>query len=249
MKFVYDYRTSDNSLHHGAVTATSREAAFTELKKRGIRPASLNEAPGFFNKLFGKGKRWIAIAMLSLAVTVVVCANFSLNRQLADADPLCDDRAQLYGDPGILKTLAKDSWAAVFTDAGDRFLALHAIPGRFCSCADFKNANKGAIMKSLASCPEPVEIPAEDYEEVRKIKRIVNGMRREVSEYVKDGGSVESYIERLEERTLSEVQIHDRICRELRNSKDPLVWRARNAELRMLGLPMVNDEDSGDGRK
>ena len=67
MKFVYEYRTSDNALHHGSVAAADRDAAFAALKARGVRPARLVEAPGFLNKLFGKGKRWIAIAVLSVA--------------------------------------------------------------------------------------------------------------------------------------------------------------------------------------
>ena len=67
MKFVYEYRTSDNELHHGSIAAADRDAAFASLKARGVRPARLVEAPGVLNKLLGKGKRWIAIAVLSVA--------------------------------------------------------------------------------------------------------------------------------------------------------------------------------------
>lgn len=73
MKFVYEYRTSDNVRHNATVSAPDRDAAFARLKARGIRPSRLEDAPGFFNKLFGKGKRWIAIAVLTilLALTAV----------------------------------------------------------------------------------------------------------------------------------------------------------------------------------
>ena len=67
MKFVYEYRTSDNALHSGRIAALDRDAAFAALKARGIRPARLVEAPGLVNKVFGKGKRWIAIVALSVA--------------------------------------------------------------------------------------------------------------------------------------------------------------------------------------
>ena len=74
MKFNYEYRTSDNKLHGGVVSAASREDAFSMLKARGINPARVTEAPGFFNKLFGKGKRWIAICVLAAALVAALVA-------------------------------------------------------------------------------------------------------------------------------------------------------------------------------
>ena len=74
MKFNYEYRTSDNKLHAGSVRAATREDAFSALKARGINPARVTEAPGFFNKLFGKGKRWIAICVLALALVLALAA-------------------------------------------------------------------------------------------------------------------------------------------------------------------------------
>ena len=64
MKFIYEYRTSDNVRRSGVIDASDRESAFIALKNQGVRPASMKEAPGIFNKLFGKGKRWIAIVIL-----------------------------------------------------------------------------------------------------------------------------------------------------------------------------------------
>ena len=72
MKFNYEYRTSDNKLHGGVVRAASRDDAFAVLKARGIRPGRVTEASGVFNKLFGKGKRWIAIVALAVALVVAV---------------------------------------------------------------------------------------------------------------------------------------------------------------------------------
>ena len=57
MKFIYQYRTSDNEVKRGEIVAPDREAAFQLLRAQGIKPARLEEAPGVFNKLFGKGKR------------------------------------------------------------------------------------------------------------------------------------------------------------------------------------------------
>ena len=40
------------------------EAAYAALRAQGIKAGHVDEAPGVFNKLFGKGKRWMAIAVL-----------------------------------------------------------------------------------------------------------------------------------------------------------------------------------------
>lgn len=70
MKFRFEYRTSDNVLHRGEIAAPDRESAFARLKEQGIRPARLEDAPGLGNKIFGKGKRWLAIALLAILVLV-----------------------------------------------------------------------------------------------------------------------------------------------------------------------------------
>ena len=56
MKFTYQYRTKDNAIQHGVVSATDKDAAYAALRAYGIKPSRVEELPGFFNKLFGKGK-------------------------------------------------------------------------------------------------------------------------------------------------------------------------------------------------
>lgn len=72
MRFNYEYRTSANELKNGSICASTRERVFVELRTRGIRPCRVVEAPGFFNKLFGKGKRWLAIGVLAGALLLVL---------------------------------------------------------------------------------------------------------------------------------------------------------------------------------
>lgn len=73
MKFIYQYRTPNNKQHKAFITAPTKEAAYAALKAQGIKPGRVEEAPGFFNKLFGKGKRWMAIGVLG-ALCFVLCA-------------------------------------------------------------------------------------------------------------------------------------------------------------------------------
>lgn len=82
MKFVYEYRTSDNVRHEATVSAVSRDAAFALLKERGIRPSRIEEAPGFFNILFGKGKRWLVIVILFAILVAMTMALIRRDREI-----------------------------------------------------------------------------------------------------------------------------------------------------------------------
>ena len=82
MKFLYEYRTSDNAKHSGTICAASRDAAYAAIKELGVRPSRVVEAPGFFNKLFGKGKRWLAIAALGVLVIVAIFVIHAENRTI-----------------------------------------------------------------------------------------------------------------------------------------------------------------------
>ena len=72
MLFNYEYRTSGNEPRRGSLRARTRDDVYAELKARGIRPSRVFEAPGFLNKLFGKGKRWLAILALGTVLTLTL---------------------------------------------------------------------------------------------------------------------------------------------------------------------------------
>ena len=231
MKFLYEYRTSDNVQHDGVIDAVDREAAFAALKAQGIRPGRMVEAPGFFNKLFGKGKRWIAIGVLALS-TLVLSVALWLSR-LGDGvqTPVqTADRQQIYGDPGVLEEMRANDFASVFTNLDERCLARYAQPG---DKVDMGAANPDEI--SVV----PVAIAEDDIAEIAMLKRIVNGMKAEYAAYRAAGGTAQSYCRRLAKRQREEAEIFARYEAELSRETSREVWTRRNAELRAQGLPMV----------
>ena len=246
MKFVYEYRTSDNVHHEDVIYAANREAAFSALKARGIRPAFVGEAPGFFNKLFGKGKRWMAIGVLC-ALCLVLCAVVYTQGARSDAqgsiDALIDStvRRQLAGDIAIIGEGVMSGWSDVFAQKGDRELARYAIPG-----VDIQGGviDVKAVADALAADEKTV---ATDGIEARQIKAIVRGMKNELREYVAQGGSIEKYALRLARRQAEELSVRSRIQdefrRELQREPDTeelmAIWQEKNGELRQLGLPPI----------
>ena len=239
MRFLYSYKTSSNECRNGEIVAANREAAYSALKAQGIRPYRVEEAPGLFNKLFGKGKRWMAIVVLSLLAAALAIA-LALVENETPSD--IEDRAQVYGDAGVIRAASANGWATVFKDPGDRFLAGHAIPGVPCACGSLTKENRAGIVSALAAGRgRRIEMVPGELAEIAKMKRIVNGMRRELDEYLADGGNVEGYMKRLDLRQTAEVGVYERAKRELQRSEDENLWRSRNASLRAMGLPMVSE--------
>lgn len=262
MKFIYKYRTRENKPREGVINAPTRDAVFVSLKAKGIRPCYVAEAPGLFNKLFGRGKRWMAIFIL--AVVAVVSSGLVLVGMDASAEPTAEMRSQVYGDPELLQECMTLDWANVFDNPADRFLARYAQPGLEVRVLDEESLCNAAESLKADAC-STIRIKVDDRPEIKKIKRIINGMKLELGQYISDGGNYSGYVERLGDRQKIEISISKAVRQEfqvlerkgetargeeLQRLKQ--IWRGKNQLLRefgMLSVPMPEDwtnEDFGE---
>lgn len=243
MRFLYEYRTSDNVKHDGEVVASNREAAYALLKAQGIRPGALVEAPGFFNKLFGKGKRWIAIVVLAIAAVVSLGYAFRMRQGVRFSAYQFDSptRRQLIGDAAVIEKGIKTGWFDVFDDTGDRFLAGFAIPG---VPVAVRNTSVEEIVGALR---REVPVSVDDPIEVRQIKAIVAGMKDEIRALQKDGWTIKEVGTALVNRQEKEIGFYNRAKNELENARrrnlpEPeltALWERKNDELRNMGIKLV----------
>jgi len=256
VKFLYEYRTPDNAKHNGVICASDREAAYAELKKRGIKPSRFAEAPGFFNKLFGKGKRWIAIAVLGALVVVsafVIRSNNRTIRTIEQSQDVFDStmRRQVIGDPAIIERGIRTGWADVFEHEGDRFLASYAVPG---AIPAVRNTTEAELQRSLAQsarCESPDGI------EARQICAIVQGLKIELRDYLADGGTLAKYGQRIVKRQEEEIGYYHRVRNEIENAAKTKMTdgeleklcERRNVVLRQLGIRPVTLPDRNEGRR
>lgn len=222
MRFLYEYRTSDNAKHNGVVCAADREAAYAELKKQGIKPSRFAEAPGFFNKLFGKGKRWMAIGVLG-ALCCVLCAVLVRTRhEIQDAKQEVQStilpRHQIANLPKDWPSLI----AAIFADEVDRTLALYSQPGVIVT--------------------KPSEVGRREFTEADRrwteiLRQVVAGMREDANGFLKLGKSVDDLSRFLEERQRMEANYREQLIRQLNTH---IVTREdANASLSAMGLELI----------
>lgn len=247
MKFLYEYRTSDNERHCGIVCAPSRDAAYAELKKKGIKPSRVDEAPGFFNKFFGKGKRWAAIALLAVLSLVLAVLYLATRSSLFPASSSLEStldstvRRQLIGDTAVIEKGIRTGWVDVFPFEGERFLAGFALPGQPPAMMRIVESNL------VAAINRKVDPSAGDTIEARQLKAIVQGMKDEIRAYQAEGGSLAKYCVRLIRRQQQEISYYQRAEREIEKAKEDMMpakeleslWERRNAELRVLGIRLV----------
>ena len=240
------------------MNAASREEVFAELRKRGIKAIKVLAADGSKanGEVRGVRKRAVAALVALAAVCAGVVTYFGGTRTAAvtAADSATSSpRHQIYGDPAIMETIERGDFGGILSRDGDKMLAIFAQPGKL-MCARGVNPRrlegigkreKGkevfeTYAKNELGADKDIQIAAEDSREVRELKQIVNGMREEMREYLANGnGTPRSYWRRLNERTLSEMQIYERTRRELEKETRPEIWEQKNESLRILGLRTI----------
>ena len=184
MKFLYEYRTTKNELRHGEISSPDRDSVYAQLKAHGIHPSRVSEAPGFFNKLFGKGKRWLAIAALGAIVAYVFFQRLAVDAFAVS--PL----------PRHFIDISNINLDEFFSDQTDRFLAEFAIPGRLPAPVP---APESLDVKS------PVKIGANDPPGVRELKQVVAGMKADARKHLAGDDGPARFIAWLEERQRMEA--------------------------------------------
>lgn len=251
MKFDYEYRTSENVRQCGVIRAANRDAAFAALKARGIRPSAVRETPGLANKLFGKGKRWIAIGVLGVGCVVLGAgvvffrdAALSTTRQPSDAIAGINQRTrrQPIGDTAVIEKGIRTGWAEVFPEEGERFLASFAVPG---VPAGLRNTSEREIQEALA---REVGVAPSDSIEVRQIKAMVEGMKDELRQFLADGGTIVEYGRRLVMRQEQEIGYYSRAKAEIESAHNAgaspqeveALWEKRNNSLRRMGIRLIS---------
>jgi type II secretory pathway component PulF len=259
VKFLYEYQDKSNKRHKGTLNAPTRADAYAALKAQGIKPIHCDEAPGFFNLLFGKGKRWLAIGVLAavcVALAIVVGSGVLNSPQLSSVEETINaaTRRQIIGDTAIVEKGIRTGWSDVFDLEGDRFLASFAIPGvppAVRSTTEENLREALATNSSLFTLHSSLESASL---EARQIRAIVAGMKREISGLLESGWTLREVGLALVQRQEREISYYERAKTEVETaaksgtpvaSVEQLLDR-RNASLRKMGIRLVSMPETGE---
>lgn len=254
VKFIYSYKTRENERREGlTISARSRDAAFSELNRRGIRPCKLYPAPGLWNKVLSIGGRGFAIIGLVIVLGVSVAISLAQHKDIVKLEQDGDlreivsgvitskVRRQLIGDQGVIEKGIRTGWSDVFEHEGERFLSSFAIPG---IPATVRTTNVAALEEALKRKIEPTE---SDGMEARQIKAMVEGMKDELRRFIAAGGTIEQYGRRLVARQDDEIAIYMRTSNEIEQAAKGGLGKSeiaelvdqRNDDLRRMGIKLI----------
>ncbi len=260
MKFLYEYRTSDNVKHQGVIDAPTREEAFQTLRAQGVKPGSMQEAPGFFNKWLGKGKRWTVIALLALLSLGLLAVLLSSSLQDALSPSLRAkrsnpfsyvtpegyavgiERRQIWGDAAVIEQARATQWKGLFSLPAEQFLAMFAQPG--VTEEVFPEFPELSEDDFIAALNHRISIAPFDLDEYQQMKCIVEGIKKELQKYLIDGGTIDGFLKRLVQRQREEADFVEKAKKELntriQKGEDPLAaWQDMNRILREQGLRSI----------
>ncbi len=271
MTFIYYYKKSDGIRHEAEIDAPTRDEAFAVLRRQGIRPIKVleKEPVRAYN---GIRKRIVFFIVVVVGVVAGVLGWFASRAADEDvsspypqtgadvhepvatnpppavavkkererrfiAKPLA--RQRIPGDRARIERLKRE----IFDNPAETLLARFAEPGQRIGPLTLTQEAKEAFGKVLK---KPLYVKAEELTEAIDLKRIVSGMKREMSTYLTAGGSVEEYFTELQKRQNVEVERREKAeqhLAKLLNEKNPAraysFWLKANASLHALGIAPI----------
>lgn len=230
MKYQYFYQTKDNENRSDWITAKDRADAYTQLRKKGIRPYRVKgEDPVRWQPWAIGGLIAVLVAAL---VAVLVFGRGDLDRQ-----PI--GRQQLTGNRTVISAGLENGWKDVLDTNLDRYLAAYAQPGWIALPPELTPEEMAGLESELA---RPLAYADGEAPEVRQLRNIVAKMRAEMKTYLANGGSVADYLRFLEDRQDDERDFRnkaiDRIERAPESMRDAYRLNV-NARLREMGLAEI----------
>ena len=225
MKYRYLYQTKDNENKEGWINAKSRENAYAELRKAGIRPYRVIGDDPVNWKPYAAGA---AIVLLATALASVLL----VGREDRRPHP----RAQLVGDRAVIDAGVYSGWTNVLSSALDCRLARYAQPGRYVEPSK-PTAEECEALK--AALDEPMQYVAGEPSEHRMLKNIVAKMREDMRAYIAEGGDVAGYLDFLDERQTQEREFREKALDTVYRAPESLrerAWLGVNARLKDMGI-------------
>lgn len=171
--------------------------------------------------------------------TVVNATSGKKGNAAKPAEP--EARGQLRGTEARIERAKARGDRRIFVHDSECYLSNFAIPGEQVPPTPFEKDMVEDLMKAL---DEPITVDMnEDSETDIQMKNIVQGMKDEIKEYLKNGGTVESYLAELQKRQDREANYYSEAFAMVNKSAkedDPAMayelWKKTNEHLQKQGI-------------
>lgn len=262
MKYEYVYKSSDGVRHVGEMIAPSRDEAFQTLRAKGIRPIKVTAADGSKEngevRVVGVRKR---VTVVLVVVSIALGMTFGSYYVTRTNEPYLTDNAavefvqpahqaikiakplprqMIQGDRSRIENLPTN----LFSTVAEAYLARFAEPGRDFGgvIASTLATNDVALLEMLNA---PIHIAADEFSEHLDLKRITAGIKREMRQYIRGGGTPQEYLTELVMRQQKEISYRRKASQKLaqmitgENADLQAAydyWLKANAQLQSMGI-------------
>lgn len=235
--WAYSWKSSDGVRHEDTIEAPTREAAFESLRGRGVKPIKVTQRVRPVDRILS----WLSRGAVLVAVAVVAAvAAFTFARKGGTVP----NAADVAGSPsgGVVRLamplprrqidLSGIDLGSVFAYRGEAYLCRYAAPGVV------RDGTAPEPPDDLAaSLGKPIAIEPGDSPAVVELKRVVAGIKEDVSLFLANGKSLASVAEWLELRQQMEANFRRQLIggrgRDARSKADI------NSKLRAMGLEEI----------
>lgn len=250
--FTYAYKSSDGVRHVDEIVAPTRDDAFAELRKQGIRPIKVVEKDAGKRQIRNLTLAGLLLVIVAAGTAWVVASRYHADKpQISSTVAVAEIRkAAYYAKPLPRQPLQGDAkrralaYSNGFEHVSESFLARFAEPGAEVSDPQLTDEIERDFSAALKSY---ILITDDEYTESVDLKRIVCGMKREMRAYLAGGGTIRGYVDELVKRQEIERSLREKVERRVReliavNSDETSLRRAfdyllkANASLRTRGI-------------
>lgn len=155
--------------------------------------------------------------------------------------PNCQTNKVSYGPDDMINQALAQGRRQIFRHQSDIWFSHFIVPGVRVPPIPLNVSLKDSFIASLT---DPIEYTEDDTEKEREIKEEVSNMRKQASEWIKNGGTFEDFMKELETRQQKEADrvevAREVLLNHFKEDGDPQstieLWRALNAKMEGDGL-------------
>ena len=231
MRFRYKYQGKDGHEQEDVLSAASLDAAYSCLRKSGVRPMKVWPEPGIVNRLM-IGKRWVAIIVLGI-VAAISTSVLILDRHREATGAVGGNVAQ----PMSRRQIPEVSVGLELET--DRVLAHFVRPGRLDGLDEIDLGGSFANFRDEVRVP--ILLSPDDSQDVVDFKRVLASVKEEARVAILSKENPKRLIARLIERQRMEADYRTSVVRRVREGVIGLA--PANASLRLMGLAETTEEE------
>ena len=244
--FSYFYKTSDGVRHEAQIVARSKDMAFAELRKQGIRPIKVvqHEPPLVVKLLKRSWLLMIALVVIGLYHNLSTTAN---NKSVDPVNTAVSSETSYVAKPMTRRwiqgnrQLVEKAKRELFSTPLERYLAQFSEPGIVGQEGMLKDDEIAQYREVLNSF---IYISDSAFTEEKILKRIVCGLKHEMKDYLEGGGTPSGYAQALVERQKKEydfrISAENKLAQMEKNEKAYAFWLKANASLAAMGIQPID---------